>query len=1356
MKRFRELAIVIAVAVLTTTAQSQACYTPITSFQGTYSLSGSASGACFDGESGTCTTNESAAGTVLLNDLLASCSQLEQIINNGTITSASVNDTENYQCSDNPPTEQTDTVQGSGGAPGFALDQTWLNILVSSGTYSFSPFPYGEATESQSGCTNDTDNAPFPLYPNTTPYPTFSLPNSVQALAADNFKFTGNGGLNTTVPWTLSFSLTPVYDCKDCREDGDDPSWILPVSSSISPENGSLGEDLPVVDTPFQLHYESGRAPGAGKDPIATADAAMLGGWTFNVHHAFDPSTNTLFLGDGSERSGYELGSPVSLNGNYLLTSEDGSGVYVFNGTTGEHQQTLRPMTGAVEYTFGYDSAGMLTTITDVAGNVTTIQRNSSEQATAIVSPYGQTTTLAVDNNGFLNQVTDPLGNSSNFQNSSTGLLQSRADANGNQFNYTYNGSGQLIEDADPLGGFVLLAQTPSGSGFGWTANQTTSLGRTSSFTTTMTLPWTQDGSSSVSEQHTNIWPDGLQASSTKSLNAGQLSSSYTLPDGTSNSTTYGPDPRWGLQVPVTTSETISEGSLTMNITGSRTATVKAAGNPFTLETQTDSQTVNGRTYNTVFTASKRTFVETTPVGRKLTTVLDTDERVSETRLGSLTASDYTYDTLGRLSTVTQGTRKTTLAYDADGRVATITDPLTLTTSFGYDADGHFTSTTLADGRIIGYAYDADGDLTSVVPPGKSGHTFSYTAVGERAAYTPPTVPGTGATTYTYDLDRDLTEITRPDGETIQFGYDSAGRLASLTAPTETIAYSYDPNTGNLSSASINNGETLAYGYNGPLPISSALTGTVAGTVSLSYSNNFWITSESINGANTINYTYDNDGLLTQAGPLTLTLSTTDGLITGTTLSGTTDTRKYDDFAELTGYTAKYGNSTLLSDTFTRDADGRIISKTETVGAKKISYSYSYDQSGRLTGVQENGSTISSYTYDTNSNRLTAITQSGSISATYDAQDRLLAYGNASYTYTANGELASQTVGSATTTYQYDVLGNLTNVTLPSGKAITWVIDPRNRRVGKMVNGSLTEGFVYDGDRIVAQVNTSSAIVSRFVYGTGSTSPDCMVSGGVTYRIFSDQLGSPRLVVNTSTGAIAEQISYDEFGNVLSDTNPGFQPFGFAGGLYDQDTKLVRFGSRDYNPAIGRWTAKDPILFAGGDSNLYGYVVNDPVNMTDPAGLEGCECKKKSFIAGFIDSWINAITSPVTMGPLPLVIRLTGGVGITGNTGEALRNQLGIATDVDTGSTPYVIGALVPNAIGTIISAGAGVAGGGTGGGTKAVIDDVDKAATEFIEQQFGKGAEDIVTGTAKPSCPGRIIRGVPGSQTTGTGGWWP
>lgn len=108
---------------------------------------------------------------------------------------------------------------------------------------------------------------------------------------------------------------------------------------------------------------------------------------------------------------------------------------------------------------------------------------------------------------------------------------------------------------------------------------------------------------------------------------------------------------------------------------------------------------------------------------------------------------------------------------------------------------------------------------------------------------------------------------------------------------------------------------------------------------------------------------------------------------------------------------------------------------------------------------------------------------------------------------------------------------------------------------------------------------------------------------GVTYRIISDHLGSPRLIINTADGAITQRMDYDEFGNVTTDTNPGFQPFGFAGGIYDQHTQLTRFGARDYDAQTGRWTAKDPIRFAGGDTNLFGYVFSDPVNFIDPTGL---------------------------------------------------------------------------------------------------------------------------------------------------------
>lgn len=220
----------------------------------------------------------------------------------------------------------------------------------------------------------------------------------------------------------------------------------------------------------------------------------------------------------------------------------------------------------------------------------------------------------------------------------------------------------------------------------------------------------------------------------------------------------------------------------------------------------------------------------------------------------------------------------------------------------------------------------------------------------------------------------------------------------------------------------------------------------------------------------------------------------------------------------------------------------------------------------------------------------------------------MLTYGTNTYAYTANGELLSKTNGAGVTSYTYDELGNLTQVVLPGGPTtIDYVIDGANRRVGKKIGGVLQQGWLYDGDlAIVAELDGSNVLVSRFVYANGVNMPDYVVQGGVTYRIITDHLGSLRLVVNAATGAVAQRMDHDEWGVVTDDyVAPGFTrvPFGFAGGLYDADTGLVRFGARDYDPQTGRWTAKDPIGFAGGDTNLYAYVGNEPVNRADPVGL---------------------------------------------------------------------------------------------------------------------------------------------------------
>ncbi len=158
----------------------------------------------------------------------------------------------------------------------------------------------------------------------------------------------------------------------------------------------------------------------------------------------------------------------------------------------------------------------------------------------------------------------------------------------------------------------------------------------------------------------------------------------------------------------------------------------------------------------------------------------------------------------------------------------------------------------------------------------------------------------------------------------------------------------------------------------------------------------------------------------------------------------------------------------------------------------------------------------------------------------------------------------------------------------------------------------------------------------RFEYADGRM-PVAMTRGDSTYYLTYDQVGSLRVVAD-STGNVVKTIEYDSFGNIIGvgGTDPSFEvPFGLAGGLHDRDTGLVRFGYRDYDPDIGRWTAKDPIFFAGGDVDLYGYCLNDPVNLVDPNALFS-----EKLISHASSTWGGIIAG----GPGALVGGVIGGV----------------------------------------------------------------------------------------------------------------
>jgi RHS repeat-associated protein len=453
--------------------------------------------------------------------------------------------------------------------------------------------------------------------------------------------------------------------------------------------------------------------------------------------------------------------------------------------------------------------------------------------------------------------------------------------------------------------------------------------------------------------------------------------------------------------------------------------------------------------------------------------------------------------------------------------------------------------------------------------------------------------------------------------------YDPFGKLANVAASgavtNVTRAFGWSPTTGLLSTLTMTTpawSSTLARGYDGSLLTDQTWSGAVAGSYHRQFDNNFAVASDTVAGS-TASYLYDKDNLLTSAGGETLVRDPGNGLLAGTTLGTIADVIHYDEFGAVHDYTANAGTTGLYAvDYGQRDALGRITTKKETIGGVTSTYGYDYDARGQLWHTYVNGTLTATYLYDANGNRLSHDGVNTS-DGTYDAQDRMLTYLGATYSYGPNGELQTKTLNGQTITYRYDAFGNLSEVDLP-GKIVTYVSDGQQRRIGKLVNGVLVKAWLYrDQLSPIAELDGSGNLVSRFVYGSSKRVPDAILRGGTAYRVIRDQLESPRLIVDSTTGQVVERIDYDVWGNVTQDSAASAQPpqpfqfaspFGFAGGLYDSDTGLVRFGARDYDPLSGRWTAKDPIRLEGGDTNFYRYSGNDPVDITDPAGLAwGCD-----------------------------------------------------------------------------------------------------------------------------------------------------
>ncbi len=906
---------------------------------------------------------------------------------------------------------------------------------------------------------------------------------------------------------------------------------------------------------------------------------------------------DSVYFVDGPRIKKIMLPFPGVSDENIIIPAEDGSELFVFD-RKGKHLETLNALTGAKKYIFGYDANSFLVTVTDGFGNVTTIERRSSGDPVSIKAPYGQVTSLELSDEKYINLIQNEAGERYTISYSEGGLIKTFTKPAGNTSNFVFNVLGQLSKDQNAAGGFTeLFSQFISD---GYSVQIKTAEGRLSR------KIFSREGSGKQTSQFLNS--DGIRSDIHFRSNRIEFSNPTT--SGHSIAKT---EPRLGAAVNFNYLQSYSRSAGVDTVTTTDRSVSYYSDNIFDY-IQTDQIYINENKY--VQTFDSKTLMRTlkSPMGREINTFVNAHGQVISQQLPGYHDIKYSYNANGKLEAISEGARKTEFLYDVRGRLASVQNPLGQVTTYEYDSSDRAVRMISPDGKSVLTSYDQNGNLVGITPSGRPLHSMTFNLVDLLESYNPPNLGQAQTTQYLYNLDKQLAAIQSPDGSYANYKYfDKSTRLREINTRQGNYSFTYNLSTGFLTNVLSPTLVNTQFMYAGDFLTTVTNSGEGKGIVNFGYDDRNRLSSISINEKNNVSYSYDADDLLITSGPLSFVYNSLNSQMQKTSLSAVVTDFAYNGWGELSNSKSMFSGQNIFESSFVRDALGRIINKSETSQVNNINLSYKYDLSGRLSESTRDG-VLTKYSYDLNGNRLSVERNGIVTTATFNEQDQILSYGAKTYSYSTSGSLESIAHLGAETRFNYDIFSNLRSVELPDGRKIDYLIDGLNRRVGKVV-GDQRKYWVYESQlRIAAELDANGQVVSRFIYGNGH-SPEAMVKAGITYKILTDQLGSVRLIINSTSGEIAQRIEYDDFGAILLDTNPGFQPFGFAGGLYDSDTKLIRFGARDYDPEVGRWTSKDPIRFGGGDTNLYGYVSNDPINWWDPTGLTAEDVRRALQIA---------------------------------------------------------------------------------------------------------------------------------------------
>ncbi len=641
--------------------------------------------------------------------------------------------------------------------------------------------------------------------------------------------------------------------------------------------------------------------------------------------------------------------------------------------------------------------------------------------------------------------------------------------------------------------------------------------------------------------------------------------------------------------------------------------------------------------------------------------VYDPSNTLTQTRSRVFNALNRLAQDIGALN------QTSSYSYDNNGNLASSSDPLSNTTTHSYDALNRLVQVTDPGNGITGYSYDALDRLTRVTDPRNLQTNYSYDALDNLVQVLSP---DTGTTSNTYDTAGNLKTSTDARGAVTSYSYDALNRLtqisATLGAVTHTTNFQNDSGAnalGRLSAVS-DAGSTTSYSYDnqGRISAKTQQTGSVSLTETYTYDATGRLAQITYPSGKIISYGYDTQGRINalnagaqsvmsnlsypsfgaasawtwgNGGSYNRTLDG-DGRIASYTLNGYTRSLSYDPAGRLTALS----DATVQS--FGYDALDRLTSYT----APGANQSFSYDPVGNRTQLNDNGS-LDTYSYASNSNRLSAITgahaksynysangniiHDGSRSYSYDPRNRMTAANGSSYTLNGLGQRIKKQ-GGVSGAGPGDADGDNTYSTTDRGLILEQILqtgtapgNPDCNQDGLVnvqdlvcLNSHLASGavpaisgtvlYAYDQQgQLIGEYDSNGNAIQETVYL--GRQPVAVLKQGNVYYIHTDHLDTPRVISDTSNKAVWRWDDSDPFGTTAANDDPDMDGVTFTynlrfpGQVYDAETGLHYNYFRDYDPGTGRYIESDPTGLLGG-INTYSYVGNNPLYWIDPFGLQ--------------------------------------------------------------------------------------------------------------------------------------------------------